>query len=306
MSKKINLFWYKHNEGHGNFGDALNPYIIGKLTGREIKHFPLQWFDGNLLLNFKVLTMQFLQKKINFLEYIDYSIYNLFKHTKVILGIGSILCFKNGKNVWVWGSGIIEKKAKFGNAKFVAVRGKCTENRLKELDYKLPMAYGDPALLLPMIYQPRKKKKNKIGIIPHFIHYNELRTTENNDITVINLTDPIEKVIDVINSCEFILSTSLHGIIVSHAYQVSSLWVDFQSNKKLQGDDIKFEDYFSSVNIECYKPFTLNISDLNISNIIKLFEGNANIANANTDVISKLQASLIEYAPFTVVKEYKL
>ena len=37
MSKKIKLYWYQHREGHGNFGDELNPYIIERLTGSEIQ-----------------------------------------------------------------------------------------------------------------------------------------------------------------------------------------------------------------------------------------------------------------------------
>lgn len=36
MSKKLHLYWYRLNEGHGNFGDEVNPYLIEKLSGNQV------------------------------------------------------------------------------------------------------------------------------------------------------------------------------------------------------------------------------------------------------------------------------
>ena len=33
---RTNVFWYRHPEGYGNFGDELNPYIIQKLSGKQV------------------------------------------------------------------------------------------------------------------------------------------------------------------------------------------------------------------------------------------------------------------------------
>lgn len=68
MKEKINLYWYKHNEGHGNFGDELNPYIIEKLTNLKVNHFDVNLFNLNKLLFIKTLTYSFLKKKNKFIK----------------------------------------------------------------------------------------------------------------------------------------------------------------------------------------------------------------------------------------------
>ena len=53
-------------------------------------------------------------------------------------------------------------------------------------------------------------------------------------------------VIDQICSCERILSSSLHGLIVSDAYQIPSCWIELTG--KISGGYFKYYDYASSVN----------------------------------------------------------
>src|SRR5690606_5823700 len=166
MKNKINLYWYKHNEGHGNFGDALNPYLIERLSDNMIEHYDISLLNQDKILNFKILLKSLLLNKLTVLQFLDYFFYDYLRHKKVILAIGSILRYSNGKNFLVWGSGIIKSDATFGEANFLAVRGEYTKNRLKELGYNLPLALGDPALLLPIVYKPKSSKKYKLGIIP--------------------------------------------------------------------------------------------------------------------------------------------
>ena len=72
---------------------------------------------------------------------------------------------------------------------------------------------------------PPKKKKNvkniQIGIVPHFSEVDYFIKQYGLKYTVIDLrTFEVEKVIDEINSCQYVLSSSLHGIIVAHAYHI--------------------------------------------------------------------------------------
>ena len=95
-------------------------------------------------------------------------------------------------------------------------------------------------------------------------------------IKVIKLINKdIDLVINDILSCEKTISSSLHGLIVSDAYNIPNKWVKF--NDKINGDDTKYYDYFKSVKrvdinyIDCsnYKKIPENtyniIKDVNIS-----------------------------------------
>ncbi len=57
-------------------------------------------------------------------------------------------------------------------------------------------------------------------------------------------TDNLEGLVDDILSCEVILSSSLHGIIFSHAYGVPAYHVQFTDFFK--NGNFKFADYYSS------------------------------------------------------------
>ena len=166
--------------------------------------------------------------------------------TTIYVTAGSILAHVDNKSI-VWGSGIIEYDTKVARATFLAVRGPKTRKNLILQNHNVPEVYGDPALLLPKYYSSKIPRKYKIGIIPHFVDYPLVSDwyINSSEIKIINLlNNSVETVIDEIRSCEHIISSSLHGIIVSHAYGISAVWVKFSD--KLFGDDIKFEDYFES------------------------------------------------------------
>ena len=56
MSKKINLYWYQHKQGNGNFGDELNPYIINKISEQKINYINLDYLRDDKLLTMKFYT----------------------------------------------------------------------------------------------------------------------------------------------------------------------------------------------------------------------------------------------------------
>ena len=137
--------------------------------------------------------------------------------------------------------------------KVCAVRGPLTRQYLLEQGIDCPEVYGDPALLLPLIYKPVRTKKYKVGIIPHICDFdsplvgNLARQKKGKELIIIKMGDYADwhDVIDEITECEFIVSSSLHGLILSDAYGVPNVWVEFSD--KVVGNGFKFRDYFASV-----------------------------------------------------------
>lgn len=297
FKKSIPLFWYRIPGGGKNFGDELGPYIIQKLSGAQIKYIPVV---GGTLGVLKFFFQELFSKRRSF-NYLK-AIFNSAFTKNVVVSIGSILSFIYHPSAQVWGSGILKKNVKIRKAKFLAVRGKYSQKRLTELGFIAPKTIGDPALLLPILFNKEVNKKYKIGIIPHYIHFKELNEKFNQpNVLLINLLEEVEEVLVQILSCNIILSTSLHGIIVSQAYNIPALWCDFNSKDKLGGDNIKFWDYFSSVNIPEYEPIIIN----NLEGIDLLIFQNEDKMLINTD-IKKIQKELLSVAPFFVKSEYLL
>jgi len=304
MKRKINLYWFRHKQGHGNFRDELNHYIVKRLTNLEINHIDLQWLNLKIDLFLKVATSSLINREISINKYFKYLYYYFINKPKVIIGIGSVLSAAKSTKYTVWGAGILSRKDQFKNTNFKAVRGKYSQKRIAEMGFNVPEVIGDPAILLPKIYKSNKREKYKIGIIPHFSHFESLRKYDSVEIKVINLLDSIEKIIDEINSCEYIFSTSLHGIIVSHAYEIPCLWVNFSETKekKLVGDNIKFMDYFSSVDIDPYMP--INIKDIDMS-MLSIIREKEKYSLPSLKRIKEIEDGLLEVAPFPVLEKYK-
>lgn len=226
MSKKIPLFYWSsvlfENRPAENYGDLLSKYIVEQVSGRSTVYY-----------NAPKKRKSWFQKR----------------H---LLAIGSIMNYATAKSV-VWGSGIIRREEQFGQAQFTAVRGPQTRKRVLELGYDCPEVYGDPGLLLPRFYNPEVPKEYQLGVIPHYIDFPEVKTEfqDQPGTLVVNLIgDDFLATTRQILKCEQIISSSLHGLIIAHAYGIPAIWVRFSD--QLTGDNIKFQDYFESVGLEPY------------------------------------------------------
>lgn len=269
MDKKIKLFWwseiYLTHKTKENFGDLVGKYLVEKITSQEV-----QWVHP---------------KKRGFINYFQ----------TVYFTAGSILAHINGP-CEVWGSGIISKDIFVNKAKFHAVRGPQTRNHLLSLGYDVPEIYGDPAILLPLYFKPEKAKKYTLALIPHYKDLSIVQKLFGQDpkILIIDLmTLDIEEVICLILQADRVISSSLHGIIVSHAYNIEAVWVKFSD--LLFGDGVKFQDYFESVNIIPYLPVTIE-SYIEINVINKLFTSFTSLPDQF--LIAELQLNLLKNCPF--------
>lgn len=170
---------------------------------------------------------------------------NITTETKHLYAIGSILQ-AGRQNATVWGSGFLDPLTHrtaplmkyLRKLDIRAVRGPNTRNHLIDLGYKCPESYGDPAVLMPLIYpgKPSQKSKNYI-LINHFSD----DTSCENSLNV--LTNDYKNFIDTILKSKLVVSSSLHGIILSEAYGVPAI---LYLPKGLNNSLFKYEDYYYS------------------------------------------------------------
>jgi len=173
------------------------------------------------------------------------------KETGKLLAVGSVMSALR-RNDFVWGTGCIRNKkivARPG-VKFLAVRGPRTRALISNA--VVPEVYGDPALLLPLIYNPKIEKKYKVGILPHYVDKKIAPVKEGEHF--IDIQTNWKNVIDEILSCEKIISSSLHGIIIAEAYGIPAVWSKYSDN--IIGGEFKFQDYFLGTGRAEQKYFT--------------------------------------------------
>lgn len=256
---KSNIYWSCRNER--NFGDWIGPLLFEALSGREaIFCMPTQ-----LILGTTTFT------------------------------VGSILHWiRVPDRVNVWGSGIIKERVKFERPlNTYSVRGPRSRQRMLEQGYQCPEIYGDPALLMPLLFPMPKEKKYELGIIPHFVDSDAAKMKFSNveNCLLIDVLEPPEKVAEKISSCHRVISSSLHGIIVAHAYGVPAMRAIFSDD--LAGDGVKFSDYSESFGSDHF------LSRIDLSNI----EYNENCRELIMDEsvcpdVRSLQKGILECCPF--------
>ena len=218
-----------------NFGDLIGPYLVSKITDKPVLNICDQKHSG-------------------------------------LMTVGSILQSIDRQNMAVWGSGFIKKPTEevINNIKkykpdILSVRGKKTANCLIEGGINLPenIVYGDPALILPLFYQPLIKSSEKIGLCPHFIHKPKFLKViaQNDNLKIIDVQKDMENVVNEISSSSVCISTSLHGLIIAQAYGIPWVWLEI-SDENLLGDDFKFKDFFSTLREEQVTHTRVKLEDI--------------------------------------------
>ena len=235
-------------------------------------------------------------------------------HLKNYLCIGTLLDAVNYANpqTIVWGSGVSGQERTFVYPNnILAVRGPKTKEFCDRYGISCPEVYGDPALLLPLVYKasppalPHREgasKKYRLGIIPHVVDQQhpvirEIKEKYADEILVIDLAhyEKWTDVIDQICSCDCILSSSLHGLIVSDAYQIPNCWIELTG--RISGGHFKYYDYASSVERSFGKPIKIE----NFADVRDLMDHTDDVfSKANAEIIKALQEGLIRVAPFQI------
>lgn len=231
--KNIENFFY--NVGRYNFGDSINEIFFKKLLNKNSLNFRYNHIDYHYITTGSVLQLA-----------------NRFS---IVYGTGFIS--ENNdigvKKINGNGNNKVYQKPK----KIISVRGKLTRNKLINMGIECPENYGDPLLLFPIVYNNPsiKTKKKLVGIIPHYIDKNntnvkKLENVFKDNCKIIDIIIPdhnYKKFIDSIQECEYIISSSLHGIIMGIIYKKKTIFVEF--SEKVIGNRFKFYDFFSSLDI---------------------------------------------------------
>lgn len=248
--------YYHRNTKIPNLGDELSPYLVRKLSGREVRRVEAE------------------------------------TQPSALFAIGSIIGRTRFPSQVVWGSGFISGMGKLKTQPIcTAVRGPLTLARLG-LERNIPV--GDPALLMPDIYRPEGVGQDiDIGIIPHHIDLADFqarfRPDDPDSHLVLKIaTADVEGFIDQLLRCRFVFSSSLHGMILAHAYGIPALWMELSD--KVIGGGYKFRDYFLSVSIPPYDALDLRRGQIRLSELGALRDK----AGARSRIVNYDKSGLLE------------
>ena len=153
--------------------------------------------------------------------------------------VGSTLADVDDHSILCGASAISEDQQAQGKPlKVLSVRGPLTREILLKQGIDCPPVYGDPVMLLPLFYTPKKRTvRYKIGLIPHYVDKDTAGVKQlllSSEVHLIDILLPpngllwtsIERYwkewIDELCSCSVVVSSSLHGLILAAGW---TFWV---------------------------------------------------------------------------------
>lgn len=216
-SRRINLNWWhiKYDQEEQNFGDMLSPIVFDYLC----QYYNL---DRNKIVH----------------------------KTKHLYAIGSILFFEN-QDITVWGTGSLHDMQCnmdtllhhriLRKIDVRAVRGPLTRANLTKLKISCPAVYGDPAMLMPLIYKPIKARENYVLVLTHHDQRDGIKEKKSDDVIIRNaITSDWKHMVELIACAKGVVSSSLHGIILAESYGIPAVFLKTNPRQ----DIFKYQDYY--------------------------------------------------------------
>lgn len=242
----IKLYWCRgsgrDNPSAQNFGDYLSPLLVELLSGQKVVYEPVKTAD--LIAIGSVLGREKKARRFGFRRTLD-----------------------------IWGPGVGEEHESFsGHHRYHAVRGRHSLERIKN-NVASNITLGDPGLLADSLVNRLPEKRIKVGIIPHYADQQSPLVQQLHNALpgskVINVFDSVRSVLEQISSCELVISSSMHGLIVADAYGIPNRRIKL-SNGIIS--NIKFKDYYSCFSLDEPEPFSV-----------------FNIVNGSFDIFSEIE-----------------
>lgn len=200
----VNLHWWKFSAEAQNIGDMLSPVVV--------------------------------EYMIRQLDLPDAA-----PCKRHLMAIGSLVD-TSYQDATIWGSGVLNGAKKwwwknFRKLDVRCVRGPETRKVLIANGYACPEVFGDPAILMPLIYPANASipKEYEYRVVQHYSY----------GAHVENALSPItmdwKGFIDEILKSKLIISSSLHGIILAETYGIPAVLLN-DHNMNL----FKYKDYYHS------------------------------------------------------------
>lgn len=273
-AQKLSVQWWRGGSAL-NLGDELSPAIVRHLTGQDV---------------------------------------NFAAEGRRLMAVGSILKYADSKTV-VWGSGFASPDHTVdGYPTILAVRGPLTDEVLQRAGIDASPVYGDPALLMPEVLAsdyaadcaPRESEDTLSAIIPHVNHFSRaeeeiqaIRLRRQQlfiDFRVRRFEDILARLGEIAQA-RHIFSSSLHGIILAHAFGVPATWMELDEDRygRISGGRFKFNDYFASIGAEGVEPLCVtNLSELSVDMAQPVHLEPTRLAAIRQDLRRALSAELFD------------
>ncbi len=208
-------FWdARATQGFSNFGDALSEALTERILGHKVR-------------------------------VVESPICN----ERKLLGMGSILNYAQENDV-IWGTGVNGKTPMsayaFTNLDVRAVRGPLTRKFLLDRGIACPEVYGDPTLLLPLLFPEFTKNPNpskEYIVIPHYSD-EPLFLSE---FSTVSVKEPWDQVVNKILDSKFVISSALSGVIVAEAFGISARLLIIENANNTE-NLFKYQDYYFGTN----------------------------------------------------------
>ena len=211
--RDLRVWIWRPNEGGHNFGDSLFLALVNRITGRELEpatpdYSGPRFFPGG-------------------------SVLHVCRDGDLAWGVGANL------NAARWRG----RRRYPSMVDIRSVRGPLTAAFVKDfLEMPEPVVAGDSALLVPRYFPEWRSvvRQGRIGYVEHFSSAPTQSLPSAEVLLIDPRRDPLVVVPEIL-SCDLVVSSSLHGIIIAEAFGIPAKWLRMETNSP---PAMKYYDYY--------------------------------------------------------------